>query len=76
MHGHGGLRADGALEFDGYDLRAFGTAGHEYEYVVRVPATQFAAVRGALGVEGGRRLLAELVAHAGDIMADGRGRPG
>ena len=64
-------RSDGALEFDGHDLRAFGTAGHEYEYVVRVPATQFAAVRGALGVEADAELLAELVAHADDIMPTG-----
>jgi hypothetical protein len=63
--------ADGALQFSGQDLRAFGTPGYAYEYVVTVAAGQFAALRQALGVPTDADVLDAVLAHADDIMAEG-----
>lgn len=66
-----GYTSDGALEFHGDDVRAFGTPGHGYEYFVTVHATQFAALRRALDVSDSADVLREVIAHAADVMAEG-----
>ena len=66
-----GYTADGALEFHGDDLRAFGTPGHGYEYVVTVAPTQFATLRRAIGVDDVADVLREVVARAEEVMAEG-----
>jgi hypothetical protein len=66
-----GYAASGALEFHGYDRRAFGTAGSEYEYVVTVGAADLPALRRALGVQSDDDVLAAVVAHVDDIMPTG-----
>jgi hypothetical protein len=68
---HLGHAADGALQFSGHDLRAFGTAGHEYEYVVTVGTEQLPALRRALDVEDDADVLAAVLARAADVMATG-----
>lgn len=66
-----GYRADGALEFSGHDVRAFGTAGYEYEYVIVVASDQFDAVRRALGVAPDADVLSAVLGRVGDIMPGG-----
>lgn len=65
------VTAEGAIRFDGHDLRAFGTAGHEYEYVVTVDAAHVPTLRQVLGVAAEADLLAELTARCDEVMSSG-----
>ena len=66
-----GHTADGGIEFRGYDRSAFGTPGHEYEYVVSVPTGGLSDLRRALGVDAGADLLAAVVGHVDEVMPGG-----
>jgi hypothetical protein len=62
--------SDGDLLISGHDLNGF-LDRDEYEYWITVPASQFPAIRDALGADATADVVSLMVAHAEQIVTRG-----